>query len=119
MTHYQTGTRFEHKVIADLADNGYVLIRAAGSKGSSKVDLVAMKPGQLLFIQCKRSGALPPDEWDRVVEVAGWVDAVPLLAANGPKGRGVTYTRLLGVKRRGCRIQPCEPFLLDLLAVPA
>jgi Holliday junction resolvase len=92
------------------------VIRAAGSKGSSKVDLVALKPGQQLLIQCKSDGALGPAEWDRVVQVAGWVGAIPLLAANGPGGRGVVYTRLLGPKRRGCRIQPCEPFLLDLLA---
>ncbi|WP_422744291.1 restriction endonuclease [Micromonospora sp. WMMD754] len=116
MSHYRSGTWFEHKTIDDLQDNGYETIRAAGSKGSTKVDIVALKPGQLLFIQCKRSGALPPAEWDRVVEVAGWVGAIPLLAANGPRGRGVTYTRLLGPKVPRARIQPCEPFLLDQLA---
>lgn len=114
--HYATGTRFEHKVRDDLTENGYQVMRAAGSKGSTKLDLIALKPGQLLFIQAKSNGTLPPGEWDRVVEVAGWVGAVPLLAANGPRGRGVVYTRLLGVKRRGCRIQPCEVFLLDEIA---
>lgn len=116
MTHYAAGTRFEHKVRDDLDANGYEVIRAAGSKGSSKVDLIGIKPGQLLLIQCKRAGTLPPDEWDRVYEVAGWVGAVPLLAANGPRGRGVAYTRLLGPKVRRARIQPCAPFHLDLLA---
>jgi Holliday junction resolvase len=116
MSSYATGTRFEHKTRDDLQDNGYVVVRAAGSKGGTKADLIAVKPGQLLFVQCKSAGALPPDEWDRIVEVAGWVNAVPLLAANGPRGRGVTYTRLLGPKRRGCRTQPCEPFFLDELA---
>lgn len=116
MSHYADGTRFEHKVIDDLETNGYEIIRAAGSKGSTKVDIAAFKPGQLALVQSKRNGTLPPDEWDRLVQVAGWVGAIPLLAANGPRGRGVTYTRLLGPKRRGCRIQPCEPFLLDELA---
>jgi Holliday junction resolvase len=115
MTHYADGTRFEHKTRAHLADNGYEVIRAAGSKGSTKADLVALKPGQLLLVQCKRSGTLPPDEWDRLVEVAGWVGAIPVLAANGLKGRGVVYTRLLAPKRRGARTQPAEPFLLDLI----
>lgn len=115
MSHYGTGRRFEWKVRDDLAENGYEVVRAAGSKGSTKIDLIGLKPGQHLYVQCKRAGALPPAEWDRLVEVAGWVDAVPLLAANGPNGRGVTYTRLLGPKRRGARIQPCEPFLLDEL----
>ena len=115
-SHYGTGRRFEWKTRDDLAANGYEVLRAAGSKGSSKVDLVAMKPGQLLFVQCKATGTLPPDEWDRLVEVSGWVGAVPVLAANGPRGRGITYTRLLGAKRRGCRTQPCEVFLLDEVA---
>ncbi|MCZ7434780.1 restriction endonuclease [Micromonospora sp. WMMC241] len=119
MSHYQAGTRFEHKIRDDLRDNGYEVMRAAGSKGASKVDLVALKPGQLLFIQAKRSGTLPPAEWDRVFEVAGWVGAVPLLAANGPRGRGVVYTRLLGRKVPRARTQPCEPFLLDQIAQAA
>lgn len=111
--HYATGTRFEHKTRDDLIANGYDVMRAAGSKGSTKVDLIAVKPGQLLFIQCKSNGKISPAEWDRVVEVSAWVGAVPVVAENGPRGRGVVYTRLLGVKRRGCRTQPCEPFLLD------
>jgi Holliday junction resolvase len=60
------------------------VIRAAGSKGATKVDLVAVKPGSLIFIQCKATGTLQPAEWDRLVEVAGWVGATPVLAANGP-----------------------------------
>lgn len=114
--HYAKGARFEWKTRDDLADNGYEVVRAAGSKGSTKMDLLAIKPGQILFVQCKANGTLPPDEWDRLVEVAAWVGAVAVLASNGPRGRGVTYTRLLGPKRRGCRIQPCEPFLLDQIS---
>ena len=116
---YATGTRFEHKTRDDLISNGYEVIRAAGSKGSTKVDLVAVKPGSLIFIQCKATGTLPPAEWNRLVEVAGWVGAVPVLAANGPRGRGIVYTRLLGPKRRRARTQPCEPFLLDEIAAAA
>jgi len=116
VTQYATGTRFERKTRDDLRPNGYSVIRAAGSKGDSKIDLVAIKPGQLLFIQCKSDGKISPAEWDRLWEVAGWVGAIPLLAANGPRGHGVTYTRLLAPKRRGARTQPCEPFLLDQLA---
>jgi Holliday junction resolvase len=116
---YATGTRFEHKTRDDLIANGYDVIRAAGSKGPTKVDLVAVKPGSLIFIQCKATGTLPPAEWDRLVEVSGWVGAVPVLAANGPRGRGIVYTRLLGPKRRRARTQPCEPFLPDEIAAAA
>lgn len=117
MTAYATGTRFEHKVRDHLTENGYEVIRAAGSKGASKVDLVAVKPGQLLFIQCKRNGALGPAEWDRLLEVSVMVLAVPLLAANGPQGRGLTYVELCGPKRRGLpmRNQPCRVFHVDLI----
>lgn len=113
MNHYGTGRNFEWKVRDNLTDNGYDVVRAAGSKGSTKIDLLGFKPGQLLIIQAKRNGTLPPDEWDRIVEVAGWVYGIPLLAANGPLGRGVVYTRLLGPKRRGKRTQDAVPFLLD------
>jgi Holliday junction resolvase len=115
VTHYETGKRFEDKTRKHLVENGYDVIRAAGSKGSTKVDLVAVKPGQQLFIQCKSDGDLPPAEWDRVLEVARWVNALPILAANGPKGRGITYIHLLGPKRRGLHManQPCAVFHVD------
>jgi Holliday junction resolvase len=116
---YASGTRFEHKTRDDLISNGYEVIRAAGSKGSTKVDLVAVKPGSLIFIQCKATGTLPPAEWNRLVEVSGWVGAVPVLAANRPRGRGIIYTRLLGPKRPRARTQPGEPFLLDEIAAAA
>lgn len=119
MTHYAAGTRFEHKTIADLETNGYEIMRAAGSKGGTKADIAAFKPGQLLLVQCKRSGTLPPDEWNRLHEVASWVGALPILATNGPAGHGVVYTRLLAPKRRGRRTQPCEPFLLDQITQEA
>ncbi|MEV1321977.1 hypothetical protein AB0J14_38515 [Micromonospora arborensis] len=118
MSHYEKGVRFERKTRTDLAENGYEVIRAAGSKGSTKIDLLAMKPGQQLLIQCKESGDISPAEWNRIVEVAGWYPgvAIPLLAANGPRGRGVVYTQLLGVKVPRARTQPCRPFLLDEIA---
>lgn len=116
MNHYATGRRFEWRVRDDLMANGYEVVRAAGSKGSSKVDLFALKPGQLLLVQCKRTGALPAAEWDRLVEVAAWVGGVPILAAVPKSGRGIAYTRLLGPKRPRARIQEVEPFLVDAVA---
>lgn len=119
MAQYHTGRRFEWACRDDLAENGYVVMRMAGSKGDAKVDLVAVKPGQQLYIQCKTSARLDPDEWDRLVEVAGWVGAIPLVASKGGRGQGITYTRLKGPKRRGARNQDVEPFVLDELAEAA
>lgn len=117
MTHYDRGRRFEWQVRDDLVENGYIVIRAAGSKGDAKVDLIAIKPGQLIFIQCKTAaGALGPGEWNRLVEVSAMVGAIPVLAAKGGRGQGVQYTRLLGPKVPRARTQDVEPFLLDEVA---
>jgi Holliday junction resolvase len=117
MAGYASGRTFEWKIRDHLAENGYSVIRAAGSKGNAKVDLIAIKPGQLLFVQAKSTaGALGPDEWDRLVEVSAWVGAVPILAAKGGRGQGIQYTRLLGPKRRGARVQNVEPFVVDEMA---
>lgn len=98
-SHYAQGTAFERKVINDLVGWGYVTIRAAGSKGTGKIDVVAFHPvGPQLLVQCKRTGDISPGEWNRIREVAGWAGAVPLLAENGPHGRGVTYWRLVADK---------------------
>jgi Holliday junction resolvase len=98
MTAYADGRRFEWKTRDALTRDGYEVSRAAGSK--KKIDLFAMKPGQLLLVQCKRDGVCSPAEWDRVHELATWVGAVPVLAVNGPKGHGIVLWRLLGPKRR-------------------
>lgn len=113
VTAYAMGKRFEDKTRNALRDDGYEVTRAAGSK--SKLDLIALKPGQLLFVQCKATGICGPAEWDRLVELAGWVGAVPVLAVNGPRGRGVDYWRLGGRKHRGRAMaaQPAERFLTD------
>jgi Holliday junction resolvase len=113
VTAYQVGKRFEDKVRDHLREEGYEVIRSAGSK--TKVDVIAMKPGQQLLVQCKRDGVCGPAEWDRLFEIAGWVGAVPVLAVNGPRGRGVAYWRLTArkLRGRGMAAQPAESFLTD------
>jgi Holliday junction resolvase len=49
VTAYQVGRAFEHKTRDHLRSEGYEVTRAAGSK--TKLDLIALKPGQLLFVQ--------------------------------------------------------------------
>lgn len=97
MTHYDAGRRFEWAVRDALVTDGYDVIRSAGSKG--KVDLVAIKPGQLLFIQCKTNGLCPPAERAELIRVAGRADALPIVAYKGTEGRQrpVKYRLLTGV----------------------
>jgi Holliday junction resolvase len=113
VSHYSRGRKFEWDIRDHLAENGYSVIRAAGSKGNAKVDLIALKPGQLLFIQAKTSARIDPDEWNRLVEVAGWVGALPIVASKAGRGLGIRYERLLGPKVPRARTQPVEPFVVD------
>ena len=65
MSQYARGTRFEHDVRDHLKGQGYTVLRSAGSK--TKVDLVAWKFGEVLFIQCKTGkSAVGTDEWNQV-----------------------------------------------------
>lgn len=114
MTNYAAGTRFEHRVRDHLTANGYQVVRSAGSK--TKIDLIALKPGQVLLIQCKRNGALPPAEWNALVTLAAVLPGlIPVLAYAGPLGRGLHLTELTGPKTPRARTQPCRPFTVDTL----
>lgn len=107
MSHYRLGAAFEHRVADKLRLAGWTVIRAAGSHG--KADLVAVKPGCVVFVQCKRHGALGTQEWNDVWELSQAAGAVPVMAQM-PGVRGVAFHRLLGPKvKRGVR--PLEGWL--------
>jgi Holliday junction resolvase len=108
-SNYARGRALEHRVRTHLREQGYEVLRTAGSK--SKVDLVALKTGQLLFVQCKRSGALPPAEWNALWDLARMVGAVPVLAEQLVRGR--RYWRLTARKDVPGRPQPMVEFVLD------
>ena len=108
-TGYDLGRALEYRVKGLLERDGYYVIRAAASKGL--VDLAAMKPGQVLLVQCKRSGALPPAEWNALYDLAASLGAVPLMAVKGL--RGTQLHRLTGRKDGTRRRQPMEPFSTD------
>jgi len=111
-TNYERGRALEHRVRTHLREQGYEVLRTAGSK--SKVDLVAVKTGQILFVQCKRSGALPPAEWNALWDLAAMAGAVPVLAEQLTRGR--RYWRLDARKDRPGARQPMTEFQIDELA---
>ncbi|KUF18419.1 restriction endonuclease [Streptomyces silvensis] len=111
-SNYARGRDLEHRVRNHLREQGYEVLRTAGSK--SKVDLVALKSGQMLFVQCKRSGALPPAEWNGLWDLAQMVGAVPVLAEQLARGR--RYWRLTARKDQPGKRQPMEELKLDELA---
>lgn len=111
-SNYEKGRALEHRVRAHLREEGFEVLRTAGSK--SKVDLVALKQGQILFVQCKRSGALPPAEWNALWDLALMVGAIPVLAEQLVRGR--KYWRLTGRKDVPGKRQPYTELTLDELA---
>lgn len=95
MSHYRGGREFEYRTIRHLTTNGYEIVRSAGSKG--KIDIVAFKLGELLFVQCKRtSGTIPPAERAELVRLAGLVNAVPLVAHQPIPRKPIRYRALTG-----------------------
>lgn len=86
--HYGDGTRFENETRGFLGRAGYEVIRSAGSKG--KIDLVAFRKGEILFVQCKLNGLCPPLERRKLRVLSALIEAVPLVAY---AGEGSTVTR--------------------------
>jgi len=106
MSNYSRGRDFEWQVRDYLRENGYEVVRAAGSK--TKLDLIAMKPRQLIFVQCKRSALPSPAERMRVAELAGMVGAVPAIAR---KVRG--GVRLDAITGDGSDPKGLVPLMID------
>jgi len=55
---YRRGRRWEYEVARKLRDEGYFVIRAAGSK---PIDLIAIKDGQVMLVECKTKKPSPSE----------------------------------------------------------
>jgi Holliday junction resolvase len=108
--HYRNGRNREWKVRDALIDAGYTVLRTAGSKGA--LDLLAIKPGQWLFVQVKTTTAPGPASWNALYDLALMADAVPVLATCPPR-QPITYHRLTA-RKEGRGRAPMVPFLIDL-----
>jgi Holliday junction resolvase len=93
---YDDGVRVEHATIHDLQKNGYDTVRAASSKGFA--DVVAVKPGQILFVNCKRTTPPGPTERAELLRVAAHLPGIALpIVALKPLRQSLQYRVLLGV----------------------
>ena len=94
MSSYHDGRRIEYAVCHDLAVNGYLVTRAASSKGFA--DVIAIKFGQILLVNVKRTFMPGPRERRDLVHDASDLFglAIPLVAL-GPASK-LTYRRLTG-----------------------
>ena len=95
MSGYSDGVRVERAAINEhLKPNGYKTVRGASSKGFA--DIVAVKPGQALFISFKKTTPPGPAERANLIRVADCLPGVGVpLVALGPASR-VTFRRLTG-----------------------
>jgi len=82
---YRAGLVLEHATRHDLEADGYYVIRSAGSKGAA--DLVAIKPGELLLVQCKLDGKMTPLERHDLSVLADRLGVVSLVAYWRKDGR--------------------------------
>ena len=92
----RNGAIRERRVKELLEDDGYFVVRSAGSLGIA--DLVALKPGQVLLVQAKSEAYLGPAEWNDLYFVAQTVGAIAIHAAKLPGSRRVVWHRLTGPK---------------------
>lgn len=95
MSRYRAGYEFERDIKLHLESEGYWVIAARSSKG--KIDLLALKTGQALFIQAKRDGKIGPAERAEVIRIAGLVNAgIPVVAWKQERNTTPQYRRLVG-----------------------
>jgi hypothetical protein len=96
-TQYARGAAFERRVMVDLEELGYYVVRSAGSH--SVIDVVALAYQVTLGVQVKLDGRCDPDEWNDLWALAS-TDKVDhaLIASTGPKRGQIVYRRLTGPK---------------------
>lgn len=86
---YEAGRRLEQDTVKELRKNGYATFRASGSKGIA--DVIAFKPGQVLFIQAKTKGVISPADRLDLLWLAGMIPGGLPLVVTRPR---TTYRRL-------------------------
>ena len=95
MSGYTQGRKVEYDVIRDLQQHGYDTVRAASSKGLA--DVVAVKPGQVLLVNCKRTSMPGPAERADLIRVAACLPGIALpIVALKPRLQRLQYRRLDG-----------------------
>ena len=116
---YRNGADLERAVKHHLEDNGYLLvIKSGGSKG--KVDVIGLKRGETVIVQCKRSGtAVRPADRVALWFLAADLGVIPLLASwakEGNAARTIAYTELISMGPAGNRPWTPDHALTDARA---
>lgn len=109
-TMYRLGRGFEYRIRDWLKSKGYFVLRSPQSK--SPVDLIAIRTGVVLFIQCKRSGNMGSvQEWNDLYDLAQSVSAIPILAGNPIPKQPYIFKRMTAKKDGSRKAQPMEDYI--------
>jgi Holliday junction resolvase len=81
---YRKGRRLEYEVRDLFASRGWLVVRAAASK---PVDLVCIRQGQVVLVECKYNDRPSSQELEKLGEVARVTGARVLLAVKPKYGR--------------------------------
>jgi Holliday junction resolvase len=85
---YPIGRRFEWSVRNLLESCGWVTLRAARSK---PVDLIALKDGRILLIECKYNTRISSERLDYLKSLAGKAGARPIIAVKRKYERSIKF----------------------------
>ena len=80
---YVKGRMFEYKVRDALKEKGYVVFRCASSR---PVDLIALRPNEVLLVECKTEKRIDVTQLDRQIELAKQAGAKLIYAFKEKKG---------------------------------
>lgn len=93
------GANLERRLRDTLVAAGWWVLRSPASKGAA--DLLALRDGEILLVQAKRSGALPPREWNNLMDLAEKTGGRPVLAENPYPGAYFWWELLSRKEGRG------------------
>lgn len=88
---YRKGRKFEWQVRRMLETKGWFTVRAARSK---PLDLIALKNGSILLIECKYSSRLSQKDKSKMIEIAKTTSGKPILAVKKKYERGIHLINL-------------------------
>ena len=110
------GIYLERRVSEDLAKLGWFTIRAAGSHGVA--DVVAIRRGQVVLVQCKTDGQIRGAEWNRLYDLGETLGAVPVVAQYATAThRRIVYVHVTGHHKDRSREWPHHEWLPPLVHV--
>jgi len=114
VTQYRAGYDFERRVDQHLTADGYFVVQSRGSHGHA--DLIAIKPGQVLLVQCKGGDKpLSHDEWNSLHALAHRLGALAIIADRPTRGR-IRYRSITAPHSARTQRWPSAPFATDEIA---